>query len=123
MAGGHSNVCVPEGDWLPPRTTKGKRMTLLKQNLLTAAFIGIAASALADWNPGDPAKWVQMPDLQNGMDVLDTFSPILPYNKILADDFKCTQTGPITSIHIWGSWLNDRVPRDGFGNPIPPVFD
>ena len=85
--------------------------------------LAFVLSARADWNPGDPAKWVQMPDLQNGMDVYDTFSPILPYNKILADDFRCTQTGPITSIHIWGSWLNDRVPRDASGNPIPPIFD
>ena len=97
-------------------------MTKVKQKLLIAAVIGMAASASADWNPGDPAKWVQMPDLQNGMDVYDTFSPLLPYNKILADDFKCTQTGPITSIHIWGSWLNDRAPRDASGTPIPPVF-
>src|SRR5262249_45491936 len=80
-------------------------------------------SARADWNPGDPAKWVQLPDLQTGFDVLDTFSPILPYNKILADDFLCTQTGPITSIHIWGSWLNDHVPVDTTGKPIPPLFD
>ena len=27
--------------------------------------------------------------------------------RILADDFLCTQSGPITGIHIWGSWLND----------------
>src|SRR5438128_379175 len=85
--------------------------------------LAFVISAKADWNPGDPAKWVQLPDLQNGMDVLDTFSPILPYNKILADDFLCTQTGPITSIHIWGSWLNDNVPRDPSGLPIPPLFD
>lgn len=73
----------------------------VKRNLLIAAFTAIAASALADWNPGDPAKWVQMPDLLNGMDVRAT-AP-----KILADDFLCTLTGPITDVHIWGSWLND----------------
>src|ERR1700687_681497 len=28
---------------------------------------------------------------------------------ICADDFICTNTGPITDIHLWGSWLNDRV--------------
>jgi len=82
------------------------------------------AAVKADWNPGDPAKWVQLPNLVDGMDVYDTFSPALPYNKILADDFLCTQTGPITSIHIWGSWLNDHVPKDpASGALIPPLFD
>ena len=27
----------------------------------------------------------------------------------LADDFRCTNTGPITDIHIWCSYLNDAV--------------
>src|SRR5437867_1233378 len=50
-----------------------------------------------------PTKWIQYPDLTNGMNVLAT-SP-----KILADDFLCTTNGPITDIHIWGSWLFDQV--------------
>ena len=29
--------------------------------------------------------------------------------KVLADDFLCTQSGAITDIHIWGSWLLDHV--------------
>jgi hypothetical protein len=50
-----------------------------------------------------PAKWVQEPDLtQNGMDVKAS------QPKILANDFLCTKTGPITNIHIWASWLNDQ---------------
>src|ERR1035441_5003251 len=28
---------------------------------------------------------------------------------ILADDFSCSQTGPITDIHIWASWLGDAA--------------
>jgi hypothetical protein len=27
----------------------------------------------------------------------------------LADDFVCSNPGPITDIHLWGSWLNDQV--------------
>jgi hypothetical protein len=47
---------------------------------------------------------VQYPDLSvYGVDVMAT----QPY--ILADDFLCTQTGPITDIHIWGSWYHDLV--------------
>jgi len=30
---------------------------------------------------------------------------------VLADDFKCTSTDPITDIHIWGSWKDDAFPR------------
>ncbi len=69
--------------------------------LAIIALVGIAAPVRADWNPGDPAKWVQMPDQNFGMDVRAT-AP-----KILADDFLCTFSGEITDIHIWGSWLNN----------------
>ena len=60
-------------------------------------------AAIADWDPSDPdTKWMQLPDLE-GWDVKAT-SP-----KILADDFRCTQTGWITDVHLWGSWQGDRV--------------
>jgi hypothetical protein len=37
---------------------------------------------------------------------------------VLADDFLCNVTGPITEIHIWGSWLWDDIP----GNPGSAYF-
>jgi len=40
----------------------------------------------------------------NGLDVKVT-DP-----KILADDFRCTATGPLTQIRIWASWRYDEVP-------------
>jgi hypothetical protein len=50
----------------------------------------------------------QLPDLE-GWDVLAT-SPL-----ILADDWLCTETGPVTDLHFWGSWINDLVaPINGF---------
>ncbi|MCX6344459.1 MAG: GEVED domain-containing protein, partial [Armatimonadetes bacterium] len=56
-------------------------------------------------------KWTQMPDLTPlGIDVNATS----PY--ILADDFQCKATGPITGIHLWGSWLADILPEDAAGN-------
>ncbi len=68
----------------------------------------IAGSAQADWLPGLPFKWVQEPDLSFlGMDV-DATAPV-----VLADDFECTVTGPITDIHVWGSWLQDILPLGG----------
>jgi hypothetical protein len=73
--------------------------------LATVTILAFAVAAQADWEPGDPAKWVQFPDLDpTGIDVNATE----PY--ILADDFLCTETGPITDIHIWGSWLDDHFP-------------
>jgi len=58
---------------------------------------------------------VQFPDLQSetGMDV----NASLPY--FLADDFLCTETSPITDIHVWGSWHNDMLP---FGDPDLVIF-
>jgi len=54
-------------------------------------------------------KWEQLPDLSlTGMDVDATFKPAAPDNMLLlADDFLCSETGYITDIHIWGSWIND----------------
>jgi len=62
-------------------------------------------AAAADWDLEDPAKWVQLPDVNpTGFDINAT----APY--ILADDFLCTAAGPIENIHIWGSWRNDYFP-------------
>ncbi|MCP4581509.1 MAG: hypothetical protein GY839_07800, partial [candidate division Zixibacteria bacterium] len=61
-------------------------------------------------------KWDQLPDLDpTGMDVSAFNHPQFP-PFILADDFPCTQTGPITRIEIWGSWWQDQMPID------PPAF-
>jgi len=82
-----------------------------------AALTLVAAPTHADWDPGDPFKmhFPQLPDLSpQGMDVLAGLSvgptQPMPALKMLADDFLCTQSGPITDIHIWGSWLNDLFP-------------
>ncbi len=49
----------------------------------------------------------QNPDLdRTGVDVDLSISP-------LADDFRCTESGPITYITIWGSFYDDAIPRDG----------
>ena len=59
---------------------------------------------------GSTTKWEQLPDLSpTGMDVDATFKH--PDDLLLlADDFLCTETGYITDIHIWGSWMNDHIP-------------
>ncbi len=81
---------------------------------LFALVLGLALPALADWDPGMPAKWVQLPDPSPlGIDVNATF------DFILADDFLCTASGPVTGIHLWGSWRNNYLP---FGDPMQVVF-
>ena len=58
-------------------------------------------------------KWLQRPDpTTTGIDIKAT------YPNILADDFKCTVAGPITDIHLWGSWKKDLLPEVGpIGDP------
>ena len=48
-------------------------------------------------------KYAQLPNLDGGLDVWNDG----PW--MLGDDFVCTNSGPITDIHIWGSWLNNQV--------------
>src|SRR5262245_12758426 len=85
--------------------------------VLASAVASPAPVVRADWNQGDPFKmhYPQLPELTStGLDVLATAqgpgsaSP----SKILADDWLCTFTGPVSDIHIWGSWLNDRLPNN-----------
>ena len=89
----------------------------MKKSLITTLVIlALSSAAFADWFPGQPAKWVQLPDLNpTGMDVYSS----LPIR--LADDFLCTSTELITDIHVWGSWLNDWLPGtvDATGAYVP----
>jgi PKD repeat protein/FtsP/CotA-like multicopper oxidase with cupredoxin domain len=53
------------------------------------------------------SKAIQLPDISpTGVGVLATTGTGSP---IVADDFLCTTSGPITGITFWGSWLNDVV--------------
>jgi hypothetical protein len=79
------------------------------RSLALLAVIGfVVAPALADWNPGDPYKmqFPQLPD-PTGWDVNATFP------NILADDWLCTETGPVSDIHLW-------VSTEGYDGP-PPI--
>lgn len=57
--------------------------------------------ALADWTDGDPHKmhYPQLPD-PSGWDV-DV------QNFTLADDWQCSETGPVRDVHLWLSWEQD----------------
>jgi len=62
---------------------------------------GLGSSSRADWDIKDGHKMhdPQLPD-PTGWDV--RFTPLM-----LADDWLCTQTGPIHDIHLWFSWQRD----------------
>ncbi len=86
-------------------------LPVLLVSILVIAFGGIAQGFLSDctWGSGDPHKmhWPQEPDLSSrGVDISMFIST-------LADDFKCSSSGPINDIHIWGSFMDDILPEDG----------
>jgi hypothetical protein len=81
---------------------------------MAGAASGVVADASCDWRPGQPYKmhWPQLPDLSPaGMDVSLSKAQ-------LADDFRCTASGTIASIHIWGSFTSDVLPKGGAGGVI-----
>jgi hypothetical protein len=80
----------------------------------SAVCLALAAMPLqADWPDTNATKYVQLPDTSRlGYNVLAAqprgiVGSAPPQPLILADDFPCDQTGPITDIHIWASWLGD----------------
>ncbi len=62
-----------------------------------------------EWEEGDPHKmhWAQVGDMRADGMTVDLFE------KSLAEDFQCSQTGPITDIHFWGAFLDDTLPVYG----------
>ena len=88
----------------------------MRKLVLVAVLVSaVAGTARADWDEGDSCKmhYPQLPNIYEpypfgGIDVL------CQEPKMLADDFLCTADGPITDIHIWGSWLNDEVGQPTF---------
>jgi hypothetical protein len=99
------------------------RKVIFIASFVSLLIVGILnyqpAVVQADWDTTTPyTKWVQLPTEFQGLDVNATYAdtgastpqPVYPWQKILADDFPCYQSGPITDIHIWGSWLNDQIP-------------
>ena len=75
-----------------------------RHRISTAAMFvaALAVPVAADWTEADGHKmhYPQMP-APSAWDVY-TISPVM-----LADDFLCTESGPVTGIHFWGSWAGD----------------
>ncbi len=83
--------------------------TATKILMIITVLAFVVASAAADWDTTEPAKWVQLPDLSpEGIDIYNMENDA-GMQKILADDFLCTDSIPITDVHFWGSWKYDEV--------------
>lgn len=76
--------------------------------LLIAAVLCMGGAAMADWAPGDVDKmhYPQLPD-PGGWDI--AFDDYADQQRPLADDWRCTETGPVSAIHLWVSWRGDQV--------------
>ena len=72
------------------------------RTLLALAVLGLAQAAVADWDESMPHKmhFPQLPD-PYGWDVNVT-------HFTLADDFRCTGSGPVNDIHFWISTRGDQ---------------
>ena len=79
------------------------------QSILMAVIMVLASIGVAngDWYPGDPYKmhFPQLPD-PFGWDI-EISSVDLQHE--IADDWRCTETGPVTDIHFWTSWEQDQI--------------
>ena len=75
----------------------------MTRSIIAGLLVLLAGSvAMADWDTGDPHKmhFPQEPD-PFGWDVAFN-SPVNPTsNTVLADDWQCSQTGPVDDIHFW----------------------
>ncbi len=79
---------------------------------LLVAVAVVATPVLADWDEGDGDKmhYPQLPD-PNGWDVAATLTDP-GANQILrhvADDWTCSESGPVLDLHFWGSWKGGVV--------------
>lgn len=77
--------------------------------LISLSLLLVSTMAQADWFPGDPYKmhYPQLPDPE-GWDVFAGFDQFSGQIKVLADDWRCTETGPVSDVHLWGSWKHDQ---------------
>jgi hypothetical protein len=71
----------------------------------TIAFLLLSGFSLADWQQSDGSKmhYPQTPDLNGWSVQASSFNPV-------ADDWQCTQTGPVSNIYLWLSWEADTSP-------------
>jgi hypothetical protein len=89
----------------------------MKKFIYLFVFMLLAFSLAADWDPGDGHKmhYPQLPD-EFGYDVL-----MVDGLEKIGDDWQCSETGDICSIHFWISWREDMV--DQIDYIIATIYD
>ena len=80
----------------------------MKKTMILVGLVFLTSLLIADWDPGDGHKmhFPQEPD-PNGWDV-----NCVADNIELADDWQCSETGPVEDIHFWISWQEDTIYTD-----------
>jgi len=86
--------------------------------VVAVVVAGLAPAVRADWDPGDPYKmhYPQMPNPM-GWDV-DFWS-----SASVADDWLCTQSGPVSDIHFWYSVKGDQGDPLSIGIVYARIYD
>jgi len=99
---------------------KTKRLWAARTICTAVMCVSLVSNVSAEWNPGDPhgMEYAFLPDLSSlGMSVNASFTPDGHGGRfILFDDFLSDDPGPITQIHLWGTWLNDIYPDASASN-------
>jgi hypothetical protein len=92
-----------------PRCSRNSSVYVFSKSLFALLTVLALLPARAHWPNANATKWVQFPD-PKGYDILvgqpQGAAGQLPL--IIADDFLCRKSGPITDIHIWASWFGDN---------------
>ncbi|MDI6447573.1 GEVED domain-containing protein [Anaerobaca lacustris] len=91
------------------RSHRAVLLVVLISIVALPASVRAQATNDCDWQAGQPHKmhWPQLPDFTPTGTGVDLSAAAL------ADDFLCTATGPIRNIHIWTSFHNDSLPKEG----------
>ena len=116
QSGGSATLAGGSITYVPPTSYTGLDAiyyTLADPYQTVQGVVTVTVNAINNQPPTLPCqtnviKYMQMPNLQNGMDVLACTNGTLP-PIVLADDFVCTNIGPISDIHLWCSWLGDNI--------------
>ena len=116
-----TDITVSTG-WQTPQRISEQPLSIAASNFGTGWNDGSSWMNMVGFNIyGDPSlslglppggvKWEQQPDTTQyegeglGMNIRCDRSD--GTNRVLADDFQCTTTGPIHKVRLWGSWHND----------------
>ncbi|WP_372846914.1 GEVED domain-containing protein [Pontiella sp.] len=88
--------------------------------VLRSSDVSVFHNAAPPYDPTHKMHWPQLPD-PNGWDVRACLGEQDGKQKVLADDFRCTSSGPITKITFWGSYRWDEYNWDAYFQGITNI--